>query len=99
MIYNISRRKDVTEDLMQDTYIKFMENIDKCNLNTSPLPYLTTIARNLSINHYHKAKREVLDDDYIYDVGQTNNNHIDLGIIEGIHFLLLFFLLYKKEFR
>lgn len=53
------------EDLMQDTYIKFLENIDKYKAKTSIKAFLSTIAHNLAINHYNKEKRLVHDEEIL----------------------------------
>ena len=54
--------KDVslTEDIMQDTYLKMLENIDKYKPKKSFKAWLGTMAKNLAINQYHKQKREVM---------------------------------------
>lgn len=63
-IKNIINDDELVKDLMQDTYIKFLNNLDKYqndNLNA----YLTLMARNIAINEYNRRKREVIDADYI----------------------------------
>jgi RNA polymerase sigma-70 factor (ECF subfamily) len=46
------------EDIVQDTYIKFLENIENYR-NKNLLAYLITIGKNLAINEYHKKNRIV----------------------------------------
>ncbi len=65
-IYNILRNKQVSEDILQETYMKFLNNIDKYKKNTSYFNFLVTIARNLAINEYNKNKRLILDEEIIY---------------------------------
>lgn len=48
----------LAEDIIQDTYIKFLENIEKYR-NKNLLAYLITIGKNLAINEYHKKNRIV----------------------------------------
>ncbi len=52
--------KDVslTEDIMQDTYLKMLENIHRYQPKKPFKAWLGTIAKNLAINAYHKQKRE-----------------------------------------
>ena len=50
MISSIIKNKTIVEDLMQDTYVKFIENIDKISLSSNPTAYLAQIAKNISIN-------------------------------------------------
>lgn len=82
IIYNIIRTKEDTEDLMQDTYIKFMENIHKINIFQSPLSYLSMIAKNLSINYYNKKKSYVIDSEFVYSIPEEKEELVDLGIVD-----------------
>lgn len=82
VIINIVKRREVCEDLMQDTYIKFINTIAYCDVHKNVLAYLLTIARNLSINYYNKAKKEVFDEDYIYKVPTNDQSDVELGLID-----------------
>ncbi|MGD9909652.1 MAG: RNA polymerase sigma factor [Candidatus Izemoplasmatales bacterium] len=63
MAYSISHDKSLAEDIMQDTYMKMIEMLPTYH-STNPLAYLLTIAKNLSINEYHKRKKVIHSDDY-----------------------------------
>lgn len=83
VIIGIVHRREVAEDVMQETYTKFLENIDSVSLDNSPLAYLVQIARNTSINYYNKNKREVFDDNFIDEQLEYNEiNRVSLGIID-----------------
>ena len=83
VIIGIVRRREVAEDLMQDTYTKFLESIDSVSLEKSPVAYLVQIARNASINCYNKNKREVFDENFIDEQVITNDETtVSLGIID-----------------
>ena len=83
VIVGIIRRREVAEDIMQETYTKFLENIDNVSLENSPTAYLVQIARNTSINHYNKNKREVFDENFIDEQLETNEEaRVSLGIID-----------------
>lgn len=61
---NILKDKSLAEDIMQDTYLKFLEKLYDYKSKNS-LAYILTIARNLAINTYNKRKREIsYDDDF-----------------------------------
>lgn len=61
---NILKDKALAEDIMQDTYLKFLEKLYDYHSKNS-LAYILTIARNLSINLYNKRKREYqMDEDF-----------------------------------
>ena len=67
---SIVKNKDEVDDLIQDTYVKFLENIGKYKSKTNVKAYLSTMAHNIAINHYNKEKRLVHNDlvfDYIKD--------------------------------
>ena len=54
------------QDLFQETFVKFYENIANINLNNinKLIVYLITIARNLKFNESRKKKNTVLIDEY-----------------------------------
>jgi len=57
VVLPIVRDKALTEDIMQDTYLKFLEKLYDYKTNNS-LAYILTIARNLALNEYNRRKRE-----------------------------------------
>lgn len=75
-IYTIIKNKDTISDLMQDTYMKAIDNIDRYKPNTNFNAWISTIARNIAINYYNKYKRETLiseEDEYLLKDENTNN--------------------------
>ncbi|MDD3170705.1 MAG: RNA polymerase sigma factor [Bacilli bacterium] len=66
-IVMILKDKSLSEDIMQDTYIRFLEKINYYNERTNVVAFIVTIARNLAINAYNKRKREVIYDIYDHD--------------------------------
>ena len=48
---------DDSEDLVQDTFVKAYQNIQKYKSEFKFSVWLFTIARRLAINHYHHAKK------------------------------------------
>ncbi len=64
-IVSIIKDKDLAEDLMQDTYVKFLEKIEQYKDGSNPYAYLSTIARNLAINLYNRRKKEIRSDEII----------------------------------
>lgn len=52
-------------DIVQDTYISFLNNIASFDEKRNVHAYLSTIARNLSINQYNREKRVINDADFI----------------------------------
>lgn len=58
-IVSIIKDKNLAEDLMQDTYMKFLEKIDQYKMGSNVYAYLSQIGRNLAINTYNRRKKEV----------------------------------------
>lgn len=59
-IINIIKDQSLTEDLMQDTYMKFLKNIQTYDKSLNVAAYIATIARNTAINEFNKRKKETL---------------------------------------
>ena len=81
----IVKDRDTIDDLMQDTYVKFLENISKYQSKTSINAYLSTIAHNIAINHYNREKRLVHDEeviDYVADDNHKTNNYEEIEALE-----------------
>ena len=57
MIYSIVQNRAMTEDLMQDTYIKMLQSIHHYDGRVKFITWLVTIAKNLAIDSYRKEKR------------------------------------------
>ena len=75
-IYDIIRNRQSSEDLLQETYMRFLNNIDKYKKNTNYFNFLVTIARNLAINEYHKQKRVINDEEYIYSIKEESKTDV-----------------------
>ena len=54
MIKSIIKDDSLSQDIMQDTYISFMNNIDNIDGTKSIYSYLLTIAKNKSLNQIKK---------------------------------------------
>jgi RNA polymerase sigma-70 factor, ECF subfamily len=79
-IISVVKDNDLAEDLMQDTYVKFLEKIDQYKDGANPYAYLSTIARNLAINTYNQRKREVYSEEIFETIPspEENNNEEDI---------------------
>lgn len=79
-IINIVKSKTITEDLMQDVYIKFLNNLDKYQDNTNPYSFLVTISRNMALNEYNKRKKEIINDEVFVDLvdNKSQNNEYEI---------------------
>lgn len=59
VILSILKDKSLSEDIMQETYLKALEKIHSFKPKYGFTSWIVTIARNLSINTYNKRKREL----------------------------------------
>ncbi len=75
------------EDVMQETFVVFLETIDSVKENDNVFAYLTVIARNKSINEYNKNKRIDFDHEKLQNVHAKS--HFDDGGVEEILNLLV----------
>lgn len=85
-IIGILRDPDLTEDIMQETYMTFLRKIDRVDADKNVKSYLLTIARNLSINRYHKRKHEVLSDELVHSVA-SEEAYDDPGVLDILKLL------------
>ncbi|MFP4077872.1 MAG: RNA polymerase sigma factor [Candidatus Izemoplasmataceae bacterium] len=58
-ILAIVKDESLTEDLMQDTYLKMIKEIDQYTDKGSFVAWLRTIAKNTALNAYKRRSREV----------------------------------------
>jgi RNA polymerase sigma-70 factor, ECF subfamily len=59
LIYSYLKDYALSEDLLQDTYVTFLENINKISCRLNPLSYLLQIAKNKAIDELRKRHAEV----------------------------------------
>lgn len=85
-IASIIKDRSTIDDLMQDTYIKFLENISKYQKNTKINAYLSTVAHNIAINYYNREKRLVHDEDVIdyipNDDDKSKNRYENIEVLD-----------------
>lgn len=57
-IFGYLNNKENSEDILQETYLNFLEHIEKINPKHSILGYLLTTSKNLSLNFIKVRRRE-----------------------------------------
>lgn len=50
-LLRLSRRRDVAEDLLEETWLRLVKHAHRLNQNTRLGPWLFTVARNLHVSH------------------------------------------------
>jgi len=85
-ILGILKDPSLSEDIMQDTYLKALEKIHSYKPKASFTAWIVTIARNLALNEYNKMKKELkIDpqtDEYVF--GTTKSNSESEMIVEEL---------------
>lgn len=88
-ISTIIKDKSTVEDLMQDVYIKAINNLASYKVGTNFSAWICAIARNHAINYYRRKKRETLvdeiDEDYLFTTNDNRDSVLAkaLAILEG----------------
>lgn len=83
MCYSIIKDTDDSEDILQDTYIKFLKYKNKVKLDGNILSYLLEIAKNLSLNFIKKQKKfEKLNENIeIEDSTEKKTNYMETELV------------------
>jgi RNA polymerase sigma-70 factor (ECF subfamily) len=99
LVLPILRDKALAEDIMQDTYLKFLEKLYSYKAKNS-LAYILTIARNLAINEYNKVEDEDINlfsfDEYL-EISVENKDLITKALSVLNEFERNVFLLHELE--
>ena len=66
MAYSILQDYHLSEDILQDTYIKFLKHKKKEKVDGNILSYLLEISKNLSLNYVNKHKKVVNIDNIVF---------------------------------
>ena len=74
-VINIIKDESLVDDIMQETYLKFLKNIDKVKSDGNVSAYLQRIARNLAIDLYNERKKEVYGDDIFETIPAEEETH------------------------
>ena len=56
-IYALSKHHETSEDLLQDTYMKFLKELPNIDVSKSIGGYLMVIARTLTLDYFKKNNR------------------------------------------
>ena len=67
VIHNVIKDHDLTQDLMQDVYLKMLEKIGQYQTKTNFYNWLLMIAKNLAIDTYRREQKMIHYDEVDYD--------------------------------
>ena len=83
IIRSIVKNEQITEDLMQDTYIKAIEKIRSYKRNGKFQVWINSIAHNISVDYFRKNKKTIALEDVEYQL-KTEVNHESRMIAEAL---------------
>lgn len=78
-IFSLVKNESDAEDILQETYLKFLKNISSIDENANPLGYLFTTSRNLSLDFLKAKNRYVPYEDFenIEEYAYKENEELD----------------------
>jgi len=76
-IIALTKDEATAEDMLAETYVKFLNNLNVVKANKNPLGYLLVVARNLTLDYFKKENRINSIDDY------TNEQAIGASVEEA----------------
>lgn len=79
-ILSIAKNRTISEDLLQETYIKFLNSINKVDVDSSILGFLMVMSRNITLDYFKKANKETIYE-AINDVGENDVDSLDSNIV------------------
>lgn len=84
-IYAIIKDEEVVKDLMQETYIEFLNHKDKLKDDVDVYGFLVQVAKNKTINYWNKRKyeSEFVSNNY-KESSYTKMENIDTGLLKTI---------------
>ena len=56
-IYALTKSHELAEDLLQETFVKFLNNLQNLDENHAVLGYLMVLSRNLTLDYFKKHNR------------------------------------------
>ena len=89
-IFNILKDSNISEDIMQDTYLRALDKIHSYKPKSGFKSWIVTIAKNLALNEYNKRKRElnidITTDEYIFGSVESSSEK-ELMVAEMLKYL------------
>ena len=77
-IYAILKDTSLSEDALQETYIRFLKNRDKLKKEKNIIGYLFVISRNIALDMIKKKKKEEYLDEYtLNNIHEKKNPYVD----------------------
>ena len=73
--YGILKDSDLANDILQETYMTFLDKLDDYKSGKNVYAYLSMIARNKSINLYNRDKRIISNEEIVINKYDDSNDY------------------------
>lgn len=80
-ILSIAKNYDLSEDLLQDTFVKFLKTVKEIDPNENILGYLMVISRNITLDYFKKNNRVRLIDETKDKPYEVDQDEVDKNIL------------------
>lgn len=80
-IFALTKNYDISEDLLQETFVKFLKNIKEVNENDNLVGLLMVMSRNLTLDYFKKNNRVLQLDESINHPFVNDEHDFDKNII------------------
>lgn len=89
-IYSFIKDKEISEDLLQDTFVKFLNNIKKVKKDSNILGLLMVMSKNICLDYLKKKKDSQIDENIHIQKNSdfTNRQTSELNLLERIKAIL-----------
>ncbi len=76
-LLTLTKNSELAEDMLAETYVRFLENVHKLNERKNPLGYMLITARNLTLDYLKRENRVTYIEDYVNEdaVGATSDQY------------------------
>jgi len=78
IIYSIIKNEQLSQDALQDTFLKMYQNINKLKQNSKFHSWLIMIAKNTALNYLKQVKETPIEDTILENVVSEEDNFISL---------------------
>ncbi len=76
-IYSLTKSYEDSEELLQETYVRFLETLERIKDGSSLLGYLMVLSRNLTLDHLKKRKHVLLEEEEFHRLGEEDKHSFE----------------------
>ncbi|OQA79309.1 MAG: ECF RNA polymerase sigma factor SigW [Tenericutes bacterium ADurb.Bin239] len=78
-LISLTKNHELAEDILAETYLRFLDNLKRIKANTNPLGFLLVTARNLAYDYFKKENRVSYIEDFAVEsyIGASTTDEYD----------------------